>query len=235
MPRTLAYLRVSKVEQEIENQRIEIKKYADFSDLKVDEWIEVEISTRKSMEARRIDELLKSLRKGDILIVSELSRLARSMRQTHNICHSISKKNAELHVVRQKLIIKKNPDMTTKLIINAFAMAAELEKDLISQRTIAGLARAKAMGKKLGNPRLHIDNKVRIERANKFAEKLRSVIESFINQGFTQRQIVIELNKLDIKTSRGSQFHLKTIQDILKRLKLKTNKKLAIAALLAPA
>jgi len=230
MPNTIAYLRVSKIEQELGNQRLEIEKYAESKELKVNTWIEVEISTRKSTEARKIDELLKSLKKGDVLIVSELSRLARSMRQTNNICHDISQRKAELHIIKQNLIVKDKPETNTKVILWAFGLAAELERDLISQRTIAGLERARAAGKTLGNPRLHIDNQKSIARANKFAEKLRPVIESFIAKGLTQRQIVIELNKLDIRTSRDCQFYLKTIQDILKRLKLKTNKKLAIAA-----
>jgi len=69
------------------------------------------------------------LKKGDKLIVSELSRLARSMRETHNIVHDIAKRKAELHVIKQNLVTKGTNDLSTKIYINSFAMAAEIERD----------------------------------------------------------------------------------------------------------
>ena len=159
---------------------MEIDKYAESKNLPIDEWLQVEISSRKNMRDRRISELIKMVKRGDKLIVSELSRLARSMRETHNIVHDLSKRKVELHVIKQNLITKGVNDMATKILINAFGMAAEIERDLISQRTKNGLARAKAEGKKLGNPNLKADNKKRIDKANDFAESLRGTISSFI-------------------------------------------------------
>ena len=162
------------------------------------------------------------MKKGDKLIVSALSRLARSMRETHNIVHDISKRKAHLHVIKQNLVMKGANDMATKIYVNSFAMAAENERDLISQRTKNGLARVKAEGKKLGNPNLKADNRKRVEKANAFAETLRGTLTSFIKVGYTQRQIVDELNRIGVRTSRGNEFQLTTLQRVMKRLDLTT-------------
>ena len=180
MGKTIAYLRVSTDQQDLKNQKHEIESYAKKRNMQIDEWVEVEISSRKNMHDRRIAELIQGLKKGDKLIVSELSRLARSMRETHNIVHDIAKRKAHLHVIKQNLVMKGANDMATKIYVNSFAMAAEIERDLISQRTKNGLARVKAEGKKLGNPNLKADNRKRIEKANAFAESLRGTITSFI-------------------------------------------------------
>ena len=148
--------------------------------------------------------------------------MARSMRETHNIVHDISKRKAHLHVIKQNLVMKGANDMATKIYINSFAMAAEIERDLISQRTKNGLARVKAEGKKLGNPNLKADNRKRIAKANAFAETLRGTIASFIKDGYSQRQIVDELNRISVRTARGHEFQLTTLQRVMKRLGLTT-------------
>jgi putative DNA-invertase from lambdoid prophage Rac len=220
MGKTIAYLRVSTDRQDLANQKIEIGRYAASKNLQIDHWIEVEISSRKNMRERRIPELIDSLRKGDRLILSELSRLARSMRETHNIVHEIARKKAELHVIKQNIITKDENDMATKIYINSFAMAAEIERDLISQRTKAGLARLKAEGKRLGNPNLKQDNQARVRKANIYAGTLQETIKSYLDSGFTQRQIVAEFNRIGVKTQKGCEFGLVTLQRIMKRLSL---------------
>lgn len=222
MAKIIAYLRVSTDQQDLNNQKHEIEIYTKKRHMQVDDWVEVEVSSRKNMHDRRISELIQGLRKSDTLIVSELSRLARSMRETHNIVHDIAKRKAHLHVIKQNLVMKGANDMATKIYINSFAMAAEIERDLISQRTKNGLARVKAEGKKLGNPNLKADNRRRIEKANAFAESLRGTITSFIKDGYTQREIVNELDRIGVKTSRGHGFKLTTLQRVMKRLGLAT-------------
>jgi len=93
---------------------------------------------------------------------------------------------------------------------------------LISQRTKNGLARVKAEGQKLGNPNLKADHRKRIEKANAFAENLRVTITGFIKDGSAQRQIVDELNRIGVKTPRGYEFKLTTLQRVMKRLGLST-------------
>ena len=184
MATTYAYLRVSTDQQDLDNQRLEIESYAKNRKMVIDDWVKVEVSSRKNLHERRISELIQRLKRGDKLIVSELSRLARSMRETHNIVHEIAKRKAHLHVIKQNLVMKGANDMATKIYINSFAMAAEIERDLISQRTKNGLARVKAEGKKLGNPNLKADNEKRIQKANEYAESLRETLTSFIKSGY---------------------------------------------------
>jgi DNA invertase Pin-like site-specific DNA recombinase len=106
MAKTIAYVRVSTDLQDLENQKLEISSYANSRNLQIDKWLEVEVSSRKAAAERRLDELIKDLKKGDRLIVSELSRLARSMREIHNIMHELAKKNVELHIIKQNLVAK---------------------------------------------------------------------------------------------------------------------------------
>ena len=94
----------------------------------------------------------------------------------------------------------------------------------LSQRTKNGLALAKARGKKLGNPNLKADNQIRIEKANAWAGNLKGILTGLIDRGLTQRQIMDELNKAGIKTRRGADWKLITLQRTLKRLGLRTQK-----------
>jgi DNA invertase Pin-like site-specific DNA recombinase len=224
MGKIYAYTRVSKDEQDLNNQKLEIESYATAKKIEIEEWIEIKASSRKNSKDRRLDELLGKLKKGDTLVVSEVSRLARSIRQVHNIIYEIAKKKVELHLIKQNIVTsaKGENDMATKIYINALAQAAEIERDLISQRTKNGLARVKAEGKKLGNPNLKADNQIRIDKANEYAETLRATISSFIKSGFTQRQMVDELNRIGVKTARGCDFTLVTLQRVMKRLNLST-------------
>ncbi len=221
MGKTIAYVRVSTDLQDLENQKLEISSYANSRNLQIDKWLEVEVSSRKAAADRRLDELIKDLKKGDRLIVSELSRLARSIREIHNIMHELAKKNVELHIIKQNLVAK-DSDMATKIYINAFAMAAEIERDLISQRTKNGMALARKRGKQIGNPNLKPDNRKRIEAANRFAESLRGILSGLINNGLTQRQMVAELNKCGVKTARGCEWKLVSLQRVMSRLDLRT-------------
>ena len=126
--------------------------------------------------------------------------------------------------VKQNIVLNGKPDPVTKAMIGLFSIFGEMERDMISQRTKNGLAHAKARGVKLGNPNLQRDNKVKQERAQKFAESLRTTLEAYVAQGMTQRAIVDELNHVGIKTRRGGRWSLIQLQNVLKRLGLKTRR-----------
>ena len=224
MKRTIAYLRVSSLKQDLENQKHEITEYCRKNDIEVSEWLEVEMSTRKTKKERRIDELLSKLKKDDTLIISELSRLGRSLSEVVLIVEELIKKQVRLIAIKQGITLNGKPDITTKTTIFMFSMFGEIERDLISQRTKMGLANAKAKGKKLGNPNLPKDNKIRQEKALKFAESLRPILEGFIARGMSQREMVDELNNLGIKTRHKSIWRLLQLQIVLKRLGLKTKR-----------
>jgi DNA invertase Pin-like site-specific DNA recombinase len=208
MKRVIAYLRVSSLKQDLENQKHEINEYCRKNDIEVSEWLEVEMSTRKVKKERKIDELLSKLTKGDTLIISELSRLGRSLTEVVLIVEELIRKKVRLVAIKQGITINGRPDIATKTMIFMFSMFAEIEKDLISARTKMGLANAKAKGRKLGNPNFPMENKLRREEAVKFAETLRPILEGFVARGMAQREMVEELNKLGIKTRHNSIWRL---------------------------
>ena len=153
--KVLGYIRVSTERQDINNQRMEILEYGRKHDLKIKDFIEIEISSRKDKKQRRIEELLEKLSAGDILIVSELSRLGRSTAEVIDIVNELVRLGISLVAIKQNLQVKdgKKMDMQTKVIVTMFSLFAELERDIISERTRQALQAKKAGGKKLGKPK----------------------------------------------------------------------------------
>jgi len=144
------YIRVSTDKQTVENQRFEIKNFCKRQNLKVDEWIEETISGTKAVEKRRLGKLLKKLQKDDILICSELSRLGRSLFMIMDVLSACMKKEIQLWTIKDNYRL--GTDISSKVLAFAFGLSAEIERNLISQRTKEALARAKAEGKILGRP-----------------------------------------------------------------------------------
>jgi len=151
--RVVAYLRISTGEQYINAQRLELHEYARKNDFKIDEFIETEVSSRKSTQARKIDELLDNLENGDLLLVSELSRLGRSVGQIIQIVDTLIKKKVRFTAIKESIRINGKQDIQTKTMITMFGLFAEIERDLISERTKQGLLAAKEKGKILGRPK----------------------------------------------------------------------------------
>lgn len=148
----IGYLRVSSVKQDVQNQKLEILSYANKEKMTIHDFISIEISSRRTMKERRIEELLERLESGDTLIVSELSRLGRSLGEIIQIVDSLIKKKIRFIAVKQNLTINGRSEIQTKVMIAMFGLFAEIERDLLSERTKMGLANAKAKGKKLGRP-----------------------------------------------------------------------------------
>ena len=150
------YVRVSTQDQSVESQKNNISRYRIKQKLMVDEWIGLEMSSRKSTAMRRIDELLEKLSSDDIVIASELSRLGRSIKETLNTIETIiQEKLSRLILIKQNLdlnsTVKNN--VANKVLITIFSMLAELERDFISERTKEGLRARAAKGIKLGKPK----------------------------------------------------------------------------------
>jgi len=145
------YLRASTDKQEVTHQKYEILEYARKYDLKIDEYIALTVSSRKSAELRRINELTSQLGSKDILIVTELSRLGRSTSQVLSLVNSLVDKQVRVIIIKQNLDISKH-DVNSKVIITLFSLFAELERDFVSLRTKEALAAKKAQGIKLGKP-----------------------------------------------------------------------------------
>lgn len=150
------YVRVSTQDQSVESQKNSISRYCIEQKLMVDEWIELEMSSHKSTALRRIDELLDKLSPDDVVIVSELSRLGRSIKETLNTIESIVQdKLSRLILIKQNLDLNPNApnNVANKVLITIFSMLAELERDFISERTKEGLRARAAKGIKLGKPK----------------------------------------------------------------------------------
>lgn len=224
---TIGYIRVSTDKQDTENQRHEIEAYAAAEGLVVDDWVEAEVSSRKSTKARRLDETLALLKRGDVLIVSELSRIGRSIRENLNTLHELGQKGVTTHIVKQGLRTNGKNDVLATMLLTNISFAAELERDLISQRTKAALARKKSEGMKLGMAAKDKDvaSQIRTKavksiqaKANQRAESLAVLFDSFLDQGLTQRQMVEELNKVGVQPPRGGSWSQATVSRMLRRL-----------------
>ncbi len=145
MNKTIAYIRTSCDKQDLNNQKLEILEYARRKDIKVDDFIEIEASSRKTAIERRIEELVERLAGFDTLLVTELSRLGRSTAEVMSLVNDLIKRNIRLIVIKQGLD-SNHQDMGSKVLITMFCLFAELERDLISQRTREALASKKRQG-----------------------------------------------------------------------------------------
>jgi DNA invertase Pin-like site-specific DNA recombinase len=151
--KTVAYVRVSTVEQDVKNQKYEILEYARKNDFRIDDFIEIEISSRKDRKKRRIEELMALLQAGDTLIVSELSRLGRSTVEVIDLVNELINKKVSFIAIKRGIRVSSKMDMQTKVIVTMFSLFAELERDIISERTKQALAAKKAGGAQLGKPK----------------------------------------------------------------------------------
>ena len=133
------YIRVSTDKQTVENQRFEIKNFANKHGLIIDKWIEETISGTKKIEKRRLGMLLYKLKEGDILIASELSRLGRNLLQVMSILHFCLERGAKVWTIKDNYRL--GDDIQSKVLAFAFGLSAEIERNLISQRTKEALAR----------------------------------------------------------------------------------------------
>ena len=147
---TIGYIRVSSNKQTLEHQRFEIENFVKREDIKIDEWIEEKISSRKALEKRKLGELLNNLQENDILICCEISRLGRSLLEVMKILETCLNKNCQVWTIKENYRL--GNDIQSKVLAFAFGLAAEIERNLISQRTKSSLANIKATGKKLGRP-----------------------------------------------------------------------------------
>lgn len=144
------YIRVSTDLQNCANQRFELETFAKKNNIKVDEYIEETISSRKPLSQRKLGKLLDRLDKGDIIITTEISRLGRNMLEVMGILQQCLEKECEIITIKENYHLKS--DISSKVLAFAFSLASEIERQLISQRTKESLKRLKNEGKHLGRP-----------------------------------------------------------------------------------
>ncbi len=144
------YIRVSSDKQTVENQRFEINNFCEKKKLIIDGWIEETISGTKSYDKRELGKLLKKVKKDDLIICAELSRLGRSLFMIMEILNICMNKECKVWTIKDNYRL--GDDIQSKVLAFAFGLSAEIERNLISQRTREALARKKAEGKTLGRP-----------------------------------------------------------------------------------
>ena len=144
------YIRVSSDKQTVENQRFEIREFCRVNNLHIDGWIGETISGTRPYGKRRLGTLLRRVKGGDVIICSELSRLGRSLFMVMEILSICMKKECRVWTIKEGYRL--GEDIQSKVLAFAFALSAEIERNLISQRTKEAMARLKAEGKRVGRP-----------------------------------------------------------------------------------
>lgn len=150
---TVAYLRVSKSSQDLNHQKLAILEFAHQKQIVIDEFVELIVSSQKSLQQRRLPTLLEQLGRCDTLIVSELSRMGRGVAEIISTVDDLQKRGVRLFAVKEGICLNGSDDLVSKVMVTLFSLFADIERELISLRTKEALAAAKAAGKQLGRPR----------------------------------------------------------------------------------
>ena len=186
------YIRVSSDKQTVENQRFEIMNFCERQKLKINDWIEETISGTKDYDKRQLVKLLKKVDKNDIIICSELSRLGRNLFMIMEILNICMNKECRVWTIKDNYRL--GDDIQSKVLAFAFGLSAEIERNLISQRTKEALARKKAEGKILGRPKGRRNNPEKYKLSGK-----ETLIIELLKIGTSQRKIA-KLCKVDRNT-----------------------------------
>ncbi|MCP4320982.1 MAG: recombinase family protein, partial [Alteromonadales bacterium] len=149
-----AYLRVSTDQQDVDNQRHGILEYCNKNKISDLVFIEDTVSGKKKWKERKLGELIhNTMKPGDTLVVSEISRLARSTLQVLEILEVSAEKNIAVHIAKQNLVFTEKGDITSTIMATVLGMVAQIEREFISMRTKEALAARKAAGMELGRPK----------------------------------------------------------------------------------
>ena len=186
------YIRVSSDKQTVENQRFEINNFCKKEKLVINDWIEETISGTKNYTKRQLGNLLKKVHKDDIIICSELSRLGRNLFMIMEILNICMTKECRVWTIKDNYRL--GDDIQSKVLAFAFGLSAEIERNLISQRTKEALARKKAEGIVLGRPK---GRKSAPEKYKLHGKK--SLIEELLKAKISKRQIA-QICKADRNT-----------------------------------
>ena len=186
------YIRVSSDKQTVENQRFEINNFCKKNEMQIDGWIEETISGTKAYNKRQLGTLLKRVKKDDLIICAELSRLGRNLFMIMEILNICMTKECKVWTIKDNYRL--GEDIQSKVLAFAFGLSAEIERNLISQRTKEALARKRAEGVILGRPK----GKKTDETKYKLYKKKNLIIE-LLNTGISQRKIA-KICKVDRNT-----------------------------------
>ena len=174
------YIRVSTNTQTTDNQKFEIAQFAKKQGIRIDKWIEETISSRQELSKRKLGLLIKQIQKGDVLISSELSRLGRDLLQIMGILNHCMNIGADIWTIKDNYRL--DAGIQGKILAFAFGLTAELERNLISQRTKEALAARRAAGMVLGRPYGSKSSYLKLSGRENF-------ICNMLNKGYSKTQI----------------------------------------------
>ena len=146
----IGYIRVSTGKQHPENQQDEITRYAKENNMVVDRWVTEIVSGKKEVKGRKLGRTISMMKRGDTLIVSEVSRLSRNLTDIMTIMGNCLKKGINIYTVKERY--RFDDSINSKILCFAFGLVAEIERNLISLRTKEALALRKSEGVVLGRP-----------------------------------------------------------------------------------
>jgi len=167
---TYGYIRVSSDKQTVENQRFEINNFCKANDLNIDGWIEETISGMKNYDKRKLGVLLGKVKEGDLIICAEISRLGRTLFMIMDILNICMNKKCKVWTIKDNYRL--GDDIQSKVLAFAFGLSAEIERNLISQRTREALARKKAEGVVLGRPKGRLSSRTKLTGKEDFIVEL---------------------------------------------------------------
>lgn len=186
------YIRVSSDKQTVENQRFEINNFVAREQIHIDGWIEETISGTKNYNKRELGKLLNKVQKDDLIICAELSRLGRNLFMIMEILNICMTKECRVWTIKDNYRL--GEDIQSKVLAFAFGLSAEIERNLISQRTKEALARRRAEGITLGRP---VGRKTDESKYKLYAKK--ALIEELLKAKISKRQIA-KICKVDRNT-----------------------------------
>jgi len=195
------YIRVSTDKQTVENQRYEINQFCNKQTIVVNKWIEETISGSKNVEDRKLGKLLKKMKNDDVLICSELSRLGRNLLMIMGVLNECMNRDIQVWTIKDNYRL--GSDISSKVLAFAFGLSAEIERNLISQRTKEALARKKAEGVILGRPKGRKSLKTKLTGHEKKIQELLNKKVSFSAIGR-----ILNVHRLTVKSFVDSKLKI---------------------------
>jgi len=203
---TFAYVRVSTEKQSLENQRFALEEFAKKNGLVIEKWVSETVSGLKETKERKLGGLFKNAKKGDTIVISEISRLGRNI---FMIIEALGYCVARgFRIISAKEGYHLGDDLVSMVLAFAFSIAAQIERDLITQRTKEALARRKAEGKHLG--RKH-GFKPAMRRLEERREEVFAALEGGVSQNEAAKRFGVGRNTLRGFAKENSNPHTSCI------------------------
>lgn len=205
----IGYVRVSTEQQSMSNQKHKLLEYAQNNKIIIDEFIELEISSKKDQKDRLLNEVFKKLKSGDTFMCTELSRLGRNMLEILNLIEKFNSADIKLIFTNQPELSTNKNEALSSLLLAIYGYFAQTEREIISQRTKQGLAAARASGKILGRPK-------GVKNKNRVLDPFKDEIKKYLKMGLMQTNILKIINsQLEKKVSLTSlRYFISTTNDL---------------------